>query len=132
MADLEATLATIAAGLDTIAGLRVHADGLWPDAVNPPAALIEPTTSEPLTLDESSLVEHIRVIVVVRGGGPYVSAQKALLPYCANTGASSVRAALRTALGGALISANRREYGVFEIGEARMAGAAWDLEVICE
>lgn len=131
MASLTATLATIATGLDTISGLRVHADGLWPDVVNPPAALVKPNGNDPLVLDESIVTESIEVVVVVQGGGPYTSAQKALLPYCANSGSASVPAALRTALGSALVSLKRREYGTFEIGDVVLAGAAWDLEVIC-
>mgnify|MGYP006890127776 CR=1 FL=1 len=58
------------------------------------------------------------------------SAQKALDPYCASSGAQSVQAALMAGLGAALNSLTRREYGVFEIGGAFLAGAAWDLEVI--
>lgn len=130
MADVAAIREQIAAALDTISGLRVHADGLWPDTVNPPAACIKPTTSEPATLDWSTMLERFEVVVVVRGGGPYESAQKALDPYCASTGASSVQAALMAGLGATLNSLSRREYGVFEIGGAFLAGAAWDLEVI--
>ena len=132
MADIVATLATIATGLRTISGLNVHADGLWPDSVNPPAALIAPEGEADLSLDMSATTQRIKLIVVVKGGGGYESAQTALLPYCANSGAKSVRAALRTALGSALLTANRRDYGNFEIGGALHAGASWDLEVICQ
>lgn len=130
MADIASVRVAIATALDTIDGLRVHTAGLWPDQVSPPAALIKPTTDSPLSLDESALIERFEVVVVVKGGGPYESAQKALDPYCASTGAKSVKAALQTGLGGALLSANRRDYGVFEISGMLHAGAAWDLEVI--
>ena len=130
MADVAAIREQIGTALATISGLRVHADGLWPDTVNPPAACIKPTTSEPLVMDWSTMRERFEVVVVVRGGGPYESAQKALDPYCASSGAQSVQAALMAGLGAALNSLTRREYGVFEIGGAFLAGAAWDLEVI--
>ena len=68
MADVAAIREQIAAALDTISGLRVHADGLWPDTVNPPAACIKPTTSTPATLDWSTMLERFEVVVVVRGG----------------------------------------------------------------
>lgn len=130
MADVAAIREQIATALATISGLRVHPDGLWPDTVNPPAACIKPTTSEPLVMDWSTMRERFEVVLVVRGGGPYESAQKALDPYCASTGAASVQAALQAGLGAMLVSLGRREYGVFEIGGALLAGAAWDLEVI--
>ena len=130
MADVAAVREQIAAALGTISGLRVHADGLWPDTVNPPAACIKPTTNAPAVLDWSTLYERFEVVLVVRGGGPYESAQKALDVYLASTGALSVQAALQAGLGTALNNLSRREYGVFEIGGVLLAGAAWDLEVI--
>lgn len=130
MTDIAAIRVAIATALKAIDGLRVHDDGLWPDAVNPPAALIKPTTDRPLSLDESTLVEMFEVVVVVKGGGPYESSQKALDGYVSSTGAQSIKAALQAGLGGALLSANRRDYGVFEVGGTVLSGAAWDLEVI--
>ncbi len=130
MADVAAIREQIGTALATISGLRVHPDGLWPDTVNPPAACIKPLGNDPMVMDWSTMRERFEVVVVVRGGGPYESAQKALDPYCASSGAQSVQAALMAGLGAALNSLTRREYGVFEIGGAFLAGAAWDLEVI--
>lgn len=130
MADLGTVRTSIATALDTIPELRVHTGGLWPDSVNPPAALLKPLSDRPLSLDESTLIESFELIVVVRGGGPYESAQKALDLFCSNTGSKSVKAALQTGLGGLLLSANRRDYGVFEIAGVEMSGAIWTLEVI--
>lgn len=130
MADVAAIREQIADALATIGGLRVHPDGLWPDTVNPPAACIKPLGNDPMVMDWSTLYERLEIVLVVKGGGPYESAQKALDPYLASTGERSVQAALMAGLGTALNKLNRREYGVFEIGGAFLAGAAWDLEVI--
>lgn len=140
MADLGTLRTTIATALDTIPAvgsgnsalpaLRVHSGGLWPDTVNPPAALIRPVSDAPMSLDETTVVETFEIIVVVQGGGLYESAQKTLDLYCSNTGTHSVKAALQTALGGLLLSCNRREYGTFEIGGVVLAGAQWTVEVI--
>lgn len=137
MADLGTLRTTIAAALDAIPAvsakvpaLRVHSGGLWPDTVNPPAALIRPVSDTPLSMDETTLVETFEILVVVQGGGMWESAQKTLDLYCSNTGTYSIKAALQTALGGLLLSCNRREYGTFEIGGAVLAGAQWTVEVI--
>lgn len=130
MADLGTVRTSVATALATITGLRVHSGGLWPDSVNSPVALLKPQSDAPMSLDETTVIERFELVVVVKGGGQYESAQKALDPYCSNTGSKSVKAALQTGLGGLLLSANRRDYGVFEVSGMEMAGAAWNLEVI--
>lgn len=142
MADLGTLRTTLATALDTIPAigsgktaippLRVHAGGLWPDTVNPPAALIRPTSDDPMSLDETVLVQRFEIIVVVQGGAMYESSQRVLDFYCSNTGTWSVKAALQTALGGLLLSCNRREYGTFEVGGVVLAGAQFAVEVISE
>ena len=124
-------VSTIVTALDGIAGLRVDVAG-WPDVVSPPAALLTPTDQADAVLDESVTVESFELLVVVQDGGSFRAAQKALHPYTSRTGASSVKAVLRAALGGNLLSCNRQRFGRFEINGTPYPGVQFALEVISQ
>jgi len=95
MASLSAVRDALAAQLDTITGLTVHAT--IPGSVNPPAAVVAPATGQFLTFDTTmsrgSDDLAFRVIVVT-GRGDDTTAQANLDAYLAGAGAQSVKVAL--------------------------------------
>lgn len=126
------TLATAIATAVATTGLRMPADGSYPDQITPPCALLTPTDDEGLNLDDTNTLETFELLVAVQAGGSMRAAMAALHPYLSRTGAQSVRLALRTGLGGNLIRVTRRQVGRFDVDGTIVVGARFELEVISQ
>lgn len=132
MTDDFTTLTTRIATAIATTGLRIPSDGSLPDNVNPPCALLTPTNGEALSLDESSTTETFELLAIVQQSGSRHSSNANVAPFLARTGTSSIRAALRTGLGGDLIRCDRRQVGAFEVDGTVYFGARFELEVISQ
>jgi hypothetical protein len=79
--------------LSGISGLRAHDN--WPDQLNPPAAIVQPTGgSYNDTFGSAAATYTFDVILVVALTGGLPRAQESLDAYLSPTGASSVRKAI--------------------------------------
>lgn len=90
---LTAVMDDVAAGLETISGLRVAP--YWPDRVNPPQAVV--AWPEEITYDATMARGSDRfetTVTVLVGRADVRSARDVLAAYADGTGASSVKAAL--------------------------------------
>ena len=130
-----ATLSQVRDGLKTrlatISGLRAH--DTWPDTVNPPAALVRPTSGG---FGESygNGTRFDFEIVLVLQLGTLRQAQDALDAYLDSSGSSSIVAAIegdRTLDGYAdtLAVTGWRDYGGLEIGTVTYLGCKFDCQV---
>lgn len=124
MASLAAVRTAVATALSGISGLRVESDGVWPDRVNLPAALVRPDDSEPMTLDWSTRREGLELVVAVDARGGMKRAETSLDAFY-----DSVYTALTANMAG-LMSLRRTTYGVVEIDGAEYLGFTLRLEVI--
>lgn len=126
MADLGAQRTAIAAALDDVSGLRVNAEGLWPDTMNLPSALVRPADdNRPLAMDFTSWLEHYEIVIVASLASGLTRGQRSLDDLY-----DSVVSALIAGLAGALINVNRQSYGVLEIDNIQVMGAVLRLEMI--
>lgn len=128
------TLAAIRTGLQTrlatISGLRAY--DVWPDTVNPPAAIVKPKSLGYLTFGGSKTI-GMEIVVAVQLSR-LDRGQDTLDPYIDLTGASSIIAAIVAddTLGGAancVLIGGWRDYDVLKINDVDYMGAILDLEV---
>lgn len=128
MPNLGTLRASVATALDTVTGLRVPADGLWPEAVNLPAGLVRAADdAAPMVLDGSVWEEALEVTVLVSLAGGLTRSQQALDGYY-----DGVRTALVAQLGHKIVALRRQAYGVLEIDGIEYLGIVLRLEMIDE
>jgi hypothetical protein len=132
MASISTMRDKIATNLQTISGLRTS--GYIPDNVNPPYAIISPTSVNYNRALNNGLCEYNFTISVVVGRASERTAQNTLDAYCSPTGSSSIKRAIesdRTLAGNAydLRLTNMRNYGSTTIGETTYLAAEFDLVV---
>uniref|UniRef100_A0A6M3LPX5 Putative tail protein n=1 Tax=viral metagenome TaxID=1070528 RepID=A0A6M3LPX5_9ZZZZ len=86
----------ISTALSGISGLEYK--DCFPDVINPPVAFPALQPVEPLTYDftsqNSSLIYHMYVEIVINKGGTIEQAQDDLDPYLQNSGSTSIKAAI--------------------------------------
>lgn len=122
----------IATNLATITGLRTGAT--IPDNVNPPYAMVIPTTVDYHKAFHNGLNTYNFTITVVVGRVSERTSQNTLDAYCSPTGASSIKQAVesnRTLSGYAYdcVVTGMRNYGSTVIGENTYLAAEFDLVV---
>lgn len=126
MVDIGAQRAAIATALATVSGLRVDAEGLWPDRTNLPAAHVAPSeTASPMNITMTTWEESYEVTVLVSLAGGLVRGQRALDDLY-----GSVLSALSDGLAGSLMQMVRQSYGVLEVDGAEFLGFVLRLEMI--
>lgn len=90
--DINAVMEAVATQLDTIAGLRVHAEP--PSTVNPPAAVVVfPDITFDATYGRGMDRLSLPVVLVISKAVDRVS-RKQVTPYVSGSGASSIKAVL--------------------------------------
>ena len=122
----------IATNLATITGLR--SGPTIPDNVNPPYAIIAPSSVDYHRAFNNALSTYNFTVTVVVGRVSERTAQNNLDAYCSPTGASSIRVAVESdkTLGGVVydtIVTGMRNYGSVVIGENTYLAAEFDLTV---
>ncbi len=132
MASITQIRAGIATNLGTISGLRTGAT--IPDNVNPPYAIIAPSSVDYHRAFNNALSTYTFSITLVVGRVSERTAQNNLDAYCAPTGASSIRGAVESdkTLGGIVydtVVTGMRNYGSVTIGENTYLAAEFDLTV---
>ena len=134
MASISTLRVEIAENLATIAGLRVNADGKIPENVNPPYAIVTPTSVDYHKAFNNALNTYNFTITVVVGRADARSAQNTLDAYCSPTGTSSIKLAIESdkSLGGKAFDtrvSEMRNYGQVTIGEVIYLSA--EFTVLC-
>ena len=129
ISDIRSGLAT---RLGTITGLRTGAT--IPDNVNPPYAIVTPTSVSYHRAFNNALSTYNFTVYVVVGRVSERTAQNNLDAYCSATGASSIRVAIESdrTLGGVVfdtIVTGMRNYGSVIIGENTYLAAEFDIAV---
>jgi hypothetical protein len=133
VADLTTVRAALAAAVNSISGLVVHAT--IPSSLNVPAAVIAPATGQFLTFDTTmsrgSDDLAFRVLVLV-GVQDDAGAQGKLDAYLAGSGASSIKAAVEADpdLGGTVhyvTVEGASDYGLHDFGGTSYFGAAFTV-----
>lgn len=132
MASITAIRSGIATNLATISGLR--SGPTIPDNVNPPYAIIAPSSVDYHRSFNNGLSTYNFTVTVVVGRVSERTAQNNLDAYCSPTGASSIRVAVESdkTLGGVVydtIVTGMRNYGSVVIGENTYLAAEFDLTV---
>lgn len=132
MASITELRSGIATNLATISGLRTGAT--IPDNVNPPFAIISPSTAEYHQTYHNGLTRYSFTVTLVVGRVSERSAQNALDAYCSASGSSSVRGAIESdkTLGGKAydcIVSGMRNYGSISLGDNTYLAAEFDLVV---
>ena len=132
MASITAMRSGIATNLATITGLR--SGPTIPDNVNPPYAIIAPSSVDYHRAFNNALSTYNFTVTVVVGRVSERTAQNNLDAYCSPTGASSIRVAVESdkTLGGVVydtIVTGMRNYGSVVIGENTYLAAEFDLTV---
>jgi hypothetical protein len=122
----------IATNLQTISGLRTGAT--IPDNVNPPFAIIAPSSAEYHQTYHNGLTRYSFTVTVVVGRASERTAQNTLDAYCSPTGSSSIRQAVeldKTLSGKAFdcIVTGMRNYGSISLGDNTYLAAEFDLVV---
>lgn len=126
MPALDTQRAAIATALATVSGLRVDAEGLWPDRTNLPAGHVAPSeTASPMDLTMGTWAEQYEITVLVSLAAGLSRGQRALDDLY-----DSVIAALVSGLAGSLMSIARQSYGVLEVDGAEFLGFVLRLEMI--
>ena len=126
MPDIGSQRAAIATALAGVTGLRVDAEGLWPDRTNLPSAQIVPAdTSSPMNLTMTAWDEAYDLTVLVTLAAGLTRGQRALDDFY-----DSVITALVDNLAGPLKSVGRQSYGVLEVDGAEFLGFVLRLEMI--
>lgn len=124
MPDLDTQRAAIASALSGIPGLRVDAEGLWPDRALVPVACIRPADANvPLNLTLTEWFEAYEVVVVTSVAGGLQRGQRALddfydlvVPACVSIAA--------------VLNVTRQAYGVIEVDGVECTGFVLRLEMI--
>lgn len=132
MASITELRAGIATNLATITGLRTGST--IPDNVNPPFAIIAPSSVSYHQAYHNGLSTYNFTITLVVGRASERSAQNALDAYCSPTGSSSIRGAIeldRTLSGKAFdcLVTGMRNYGSISLGDNTYLAAEFDLVV---
>jgi hypothetical protein len=133
MASISDLRAGIAANLATVSGLRTSAT--VPDSINPPIAVVMPST---ITYDtafaRSGGDEYEFLVMVIVGRVDERSAQNNLDGYCSGTGATSIKAAIERnkTLGGKAFSlrvTSLRNYTQLTVGDITYLSAEFVVQV---
>lgn len=132
MASISELRSGIATNLATISGLRTGST--IPDNVNPPFAIIAPSSVQYHQAYHNGLSTYNFTITLVVGRASERSAQNALDAYCSPTGSSSIRGAIeldRTLSGKAFdcLVTGMRNYGSISLGDNTYLAAEFDLVV---
>lgn len=132
MASITAIRSGLATNLATITGLRSGAT--IPDNVNPPYAIIAPSSVDYHRAFNNALSTYNYTITLVVGRVSERTAQNNLDAYCSPTGSSSIRVAIESdkTLGGIVydtIVTGMRNYGSVTIGENTYLAAEFDIAV---
>lgn len=135
MASISTLRTAIATNLATISGLRTSPTGTIPDNVNPPYAIVAPTTVDyHRSFSTGGLNTYNFTVTVVVGRVSERTAQNTLDAYCSPTGSASIKLAVESnrTLGGAAydcVVTGMRNYGSVTIGENTYLAAEFDLTV---
>ena len=134
MASISEIRAGIATNLSTITGLRVNSTGTIPDNVNPPYAIVAPSSVDYHRAFNNALSTYNFSVTVVVGRVDERTGQRNLDAYCSPSGSSSIRVAVESdkTLGGIVydtIVTGMRNYGSVTIGENTYLAAEFDLTV---
>ena len=134
MASIASIRAGLATNLATITGLRTNSTGTIPDNVNPPYAIVSPSSIDYHRAFNNALSTYNFTVTVVVGRGDDRTAQRNLDVYCSPTGSSSIRVAIESdrTLGGVVfdtIVTGMRNYGSITIGENPYLAAEFDIAV---
>jgi hypothetical protein len=133
MASVSELRAGIAANIATVAGLRTSAT--VPDSINPPIAVVMPST---ITYDtafaRSGGDEYEFLVMVIVGRVDERSAQNNLDGYCSGTGSTSIKAAIERdkTLGGKAFSlrvTSLRNYTQLTVGDITYLSAEFVVQV---
>ena len=132
MASISDIRSGLATRLGTITGLRTGAT--IPDNVNPPYAIVTPTSVSYHRAFNNALSTYNFTVYVVVGRVSERTAQNNLDAYCSATGTSSIRVAIESdrTLGGVVfdtIVTGMRNYGSVIIGENTYLAAEFDIAV---
>lgn len=132
MASITAIRSGLATNLATITGLR--SGPTIPDNVNPPYAIIAPSSVDYHRAFNNALSTYNFTITLVVGRVSERTAQNNLDAYCSPTGSSSIRVAIESdkTLGGVVfdtIVTGMRNYGSVTIGENTYLAAEFDIAV---
>ena len=132
MASISAIRSGLATRLATITGLRSGAT--IPDNVNPPYAIVTPSTVNYHRAFNNALSTYNFTVMVVVGRVSERTSQNSLDAYCSPTGASSIRVAIEgdKTLGGVVydtIVTGMRNYGSVTIAENVYLAAEFDIAV---
>jgi len=132
VASITAIRSGLATNLATITGLRSGAT--IPDNVNPPYAIIAPSSVDYHRAFNNALSTYNYTITLVVGRVSERTAQNNLDAYCSPTGSSSIRVAIESdkTLGGIVydtIVTGMRNYGSVTIGENTYLAAEFDIAV---
>jgi hypothetical protein len=132
VASITAIRSGLATNLGTITGLRSGAT--IPDNVNPPYAIIAPSSVDYHRAFNNALSTYNFTITLVVGRVSERTAQNNLDAYCSPTGSSSIRVAIESdkTLGGVAfdtIVTGMRNYGSVTIGENTYLAAEFDIAV---
>lgn len=135
MASISALRTAIATNLGTISGLRTSTTGTIPDNVNPPYAIVAPSTVDyHRSFSAGGLNTYNFTVTVVVGRVSERTSQNSLDAYCAPTGTASIKVAVESdkTLGGSAydcVVTGMRNYGSIVIAENTYLAAEFDLVV---
>lgn len=129
--------AGIAKNLSSIVGLREAGTGFVAPTINPPYALIQPSTVDYHKTFHNGMSDYSFVVTVVVGQASERTAQALLDQFCDSSGAKSIRQAIeldRTLDGQAFdcVVTAMRNYGSIVIGENNYLAAEFDVVVKAE
>ncbi len=135
MASIASLRTGIANNLGTISGLRTSPTGYIPDNVNPPYAIVAPSSVDyHRSFSTGGLNTYNFTVTVVVGRVSERTSQASLDAYCSPTGASSIKLAVESdkTLGGSAydcVVTTMRNYGSITIAENTYLAAEFDLTV---
>ena len=132
MASISSIRSGLATNLGSISGLR--SGPTIPDNVNPPYAIIAPSSVDYHRAFNNALSTYNFTITLVVGRVSERTAQNNLDAYCSPTGSSSIRVAIESdkTLGGVVfdtIVTGMRNYGSVTIGDNTYLAAEFDIAV---
>lgn len=135
------TISTLRAGiaknLSNIVGLREAGTGFVAPTINPPYALIQPSTVDYHKTFHNGMCDYSFVVTVIVGQASERTAQALLDQFCDSSGDKSIRQAIeldRTLDGQAFdcVVTAMRNYGSIAIGENNYLAAEFDVVVKAE
>ena len=133
MTTITALRTGLATRLATISGLRTL--NYVPDQINPPVAVVLPSSISYDTTFVRAADEYRFDVVVIVARADEETAQKYLDAYCASSGAGSVKAAVEgdVTLGGAAQTTRVTDlmsYQVLAVGETQYLAATFSVSII--